>query len=123
MTEELVMTVEFYTTASGRNPVGEFIESSPVKARKKIIRTLELLEKYGTKLLYSGFLEKLRGYELYQLRIKFGGVIYRILCIIVGATCWLLHIFKKKSNHTPQKEINTALRRKENLELTLAVAN
>ena len=123
MTEKPAMTVIFWTNTSGRNPVGDFIESesTPIKARKKIIRMLKLLEKYGTKLLHSGYLEKLKGYDLYELRIKFSGVAYRISCFIREATCWLLHIFKKKSGHTPQRHINTALERKRGLELSQAV--
>ncbi|PJE67413.1 type II toxin-antitoxin system RelE/ParE family toxin [Candidatus Shapirobacteria bacterium CG10_big_fil_rev_8_21_14_0_10_40_9] len=123
MTEKPAMTVIFWTSTSGKNPVGDFIEgkSTSIKAKKKIIRMLKLLEKYGTRLLYSGYLEKLKGYDLYELRIKFSGVAYRILCFIKEATCWLLHIFKKKSGHTPQRHIDIALERKRELELSLAV--
>ena len=57
-------------------------------------------------------MKKLKGYDLYELRIKFNNAIYRILLMIVETSSWLLHIFIKKTDYTPQKEIDIALVRR-----------
>lgn len=113
------MEIQFYTSSTTRNYVGEFIEGLPVKARKKIIRQLKLLEKYG-----HGYIDmkKLKGCDLYEITINFNNIGYRILCVIKQTVCWLLHMFIKKSNDTPQRELNTALGRAKALDLSLAIA-
>lgn len=105
------MTVDFWENPSGRSPVEEFIESLPLKAQKKIVKILELLEKHDTKLMFSGYMKKLKGYDLYELRIVFSKVYYRILFVIIDSACILLHAFTKKSDDTPVREIETALAR------------
>lgn len=110
------MVVKFWTSSSTRNYVGEFIEGLPVMAQKKIIRQLELLEKYGRNFID---MKKLKGYDLCEITINFNNIGYRILCVIKNAVCWLLHIFVKKSNETPQREINTALKRAKELNYCL----
>ncbi|MBI4067536.1 type II toxin-antitoxin system RelE/ParE family toxin [Candidatus Gottesmanbacteria bacterium] len=111
------MDIQFYTSSNTRNYVGEFIEGLPAKAKKKIIRQLKLLEKYGHNFID---MKKLKGCQLYEITINFNNIGYRILCAIKQTVCWLLHMFIKKSNDTPKKEINTALGRARDLELSLA---
>lgn len=116
------MEISFYSTSGGTNHVKEFIEDLPPKTVKKITRQLELLEKYGLHFLTkSGTMKKLRGYDIYEMMVAFNKVCYRIFCVIRNATCWLLHIFIKKSNSTPQKEISTTLGRIRDLDLQLAL--
>jgi len=117
------MEVEFYCSSSGRNYVGEFIMGIPPKAVKKVYRQLELLKKYGVNFLtHSGTMKKLHGYDIYEMIIDFDKVCYRIFCVIRKAVCWLLHIFVKKSPHTPQREIDTAVKRARDLDYQLALA-
>lgn len=45
------MIVEFYKTEKGKKPAGDFIKSiEDVKLRAKVVRSLKLLETYGTEL-------------------------------------------------------------------------
>lgn len=114
-----LMEVRFWTSSNTRNYVGEFIEDLPAKTKKKIIRQLKLLEKYGRQFID---MKKLQGYDLYEITIYFNNVGYRIFCVMRDTVCWLLHMFTKKTNDTPQREINTALGRARDLDLHLAVA-
>ena len=117
------MEIDFYCSSGGTYHVKEFIEELPPKTVKKITRQLELLEKYGFSFLtQSGTMKKLQGYDIYEIVIDFNKVFYRIFCVIRNATCWLLHMFIKKGNSTPLREIKTALSRLKDLDLQLAVA-
>jgi len=113
------MEIHFYTSTNTRNYVGEFIEGLPVKTRKKIVRQLKLLEKYGSNYID---MKKLKGYDLYEITINFNNIGYRILCVIKQTACWLLHMFIKKRNSTAKREINTAMGRARDLELSLVIA-
>lgn len=114
------MEVEFYTSASGRNYVGDFIAVLPAKTIKKVYRQLELVEKYGLS-MHSKVVKKLQGYDLYEIIIDFNRVCYRIFCVVRNTTCWLLHMFAKKTPNTPKKEINTALERTKSLDYSLSI--
>ena len=115
------MEIRFWTNQRGGLPVSGSIESLPEKPREKVFWVLELLEKHGTKLMHTKHMDKLKGYDLYELRIKYNRVLYRILVVIINTTSWLLHMFIKKSRHTPPNEINIALRRSELLKVELGV--
>lgn len=113
------MTVEVWTSSGTQDHVGEFIEELPAKTQKKIIRDLELVEKYGTRFAN---MKKLKGNGLYEIKIRYNKIAYRIFCVIRDASCWLLHAFVKKSNSTPLREISTALYRSRELDNYLAFA-
>lgn len=105
------MDVQMWENESGRCPVSEFIEQLPAKTQNKIIWCIDLLEEHGLELLNTKFMSKLHGYELYELRVFFNKVWYRILFPLIGQTFWFVHIFTKKSNETPKYEIDTATNR------------
>jgi len=109
------MQVVFWTSISGDSPITEFIDSIPIKAQKKIVRTLELIEKHGMGFIkYFKYCTKVED-GLYELKIRFDKIFYRILLIIKKAVCYILHIFKKKTNKIPRREIGTALVRARSL--------
>jgi hypothetical protein len=68
----LPWNVEYYKSASGKYPVGEFIDSLEVKSQTRIARTLELLEEFGIEMgmPYTRYLEK----QLWELRIRLGRI-------------------------------------------------
>jgi len=102
--------VEGYQDAQGHRPVDEFIDALPAKERARIIRTIELLKTYGADLRMP-YARHLKG-KLWELRISFGRLDYRVLYFArAGRRFVLLHIFKKKTQKTPRREIETALRR------------
>ena len=112
------MEIRFYTSSSTRNYVGNFIDGLSPKAKKKVFRDLELVEKYGTPFAN---MVKLKGYKMYEIKIKFDKIAYRIFCFVKNSICWLLHMFMKKSNQTPQKELNTAWNRALEIQSSLTV--
>lgn len=106
------MDVEYWEDGRGLCPVEEFILVQPSRAQSKIIEVVGHLEEFGLSLQAQGPLfQKLRGYDLYELRIKVSRVLYRVFVVIDGSTAWLVHIFKKQSAQTPKRHIETALAR------------
>lgn len=90
--------------------VKEFIDSQPLKVQTKIARAIDLLEHFGLKLTMP-HLKKLKDLNLWELRIIFNSNIYRIFICHKENKLHLIHGFCKKSQKTPPKEINTALKR------------
>lgn len=80
---------------------------------KTVQKDFELLIK---ELSIFGFLKypdgkKLSNYDLFEIRVKRGNV-YRCIYAYLQDDIILLSFFKKKSNKTPTKEIQKALKRK-----------
>ncbi len=117
--------VEFWVSEDGKNPVGEFIENlENPKAQKKILTTLGYCETFEITQLYRAeILEKInyRGNVLYEVRILFNKIAYRIICVIRGATIWLLHAIIKKRDKIPPHELEVAQNRANNLDRRLAL--
>jgi phage-related protein len=88
--------------------VEKFIKKLNPLTIAKIAKEVDLLEKYGLNLgmPHCRRLEK----DFYELRIR-GKEEIRILYVFRGRKIYLLHIFKKKTQKTPRKEINVALKR------------
>ena len=105
-----------YYAIDNKSPVVEFIKEQSPKHRAKILREIDLLEEFG---LFLGMphIKKLKNYnDLWELRIKHSSNIFRILFLNhKEGTFILLHAFKKKSDKTPQREINKALNRMKNI--------
>lgn len=86
----------------------EFYDSQPWKVQKKILWTFEIIETIDrVPEIYFKHLENTEG--LYEIRVQVGNNIYRIFCffdsnsvIVVG------HGFQKKTQKTPQQEIDKA---------------
>lgn len=117
------MEVEFYCSSNGTNYVKDVIMDQPPKVVKKIWRQLNRVEKYNLNFLTrAGVMKKLHGYELWEIIVNFGNICYRIFCVIREKTYHLLHMFIKKSNSTPYKEIKTALNRAADLDYKLSFA-
>ncbi len=93
-------------------PVLEFILDRSPKEQAKIIREIDLLEEFGLSLGFP-HVRKIINSELWELRIRFGTNIFRIIFKEEGNMFILLHGFQKKTDKTPKKEINVALKRME----------
>jgi len=104
-----VWEIEYYQTAAGSVPVAEFIDALSPQAKAKYIRSLELLEQYGL-LLREPWAKNIQGIpKLRELRFTSFGEIYRIFFFpVIGRKLILLHGFKKKSQETPRRELQTA---------------
>lgn len=86
------------------------------KVKSKIIWTLELLEEIEkVPETYLKHIENTNG--LYEVRIQQGNDIYRIFCFFdKGNLIILTNGFQKKTQKTPRKEIDKALRIKQEYE-------
>ncbi|QTQ14613.1 type II toxin-antitoxin system RelE/ParE family toxin [Treponema parvum] len=112
--------IEFYKTESGKNPVNEFIQSLQKKQIAKILRDITLLQEMGSDLHYPyvDFIKGDRYAGLMELRTKQSNNIFRIFYFVVvkdketkEEKAVLLHAIQKKTDKTPQKELETVLAR------------
>ncbi|MCK4763810.1 MAG: type II toxin-antitoxin system RelE/ParE family toxin [Candidatus Aminicenantes bacterium] len=103
--------VDFYETKSGNCPVRKYLLSLRPKSRNKILEAMEYLETFGLDLKepYVKFL----GDKIFELRAKDHEGIYRVLYFAAsGRRFIMLNGFTKKTQKTPRKEIEIALKRK-----------
>lgn len=103
----LNFTVQFFEKDDGSCPVEDFLDSLDDKMAAKAYGMIELLEEYGNELRmpYSEQLED----GIFELRIKFGGNITRILYFFfVRKNIILTNGFMKKTQKTPPNEIAKA---------------
>ena len=108
--------IELYENENSSCPVKEFIDSLDNKMKARVIRTIELLEKYGNQLRlpYS----KSLGDGIFELRCQQSNNITRILYFFyVNQNIVMTNGFTKKTQKTPRNEIELAkTRRKDYLE-------
>jgi len=88
----------------------KFFIKQTEKVKAKIIWTIELIEELErVPDVYLKHLESTEG--LYEIRIKLSTDIYRIFCFFdQGKLIILANGFQKKSQKTPKKEIDRALK-------------
>ena len=109
---EPVLTVVFYRTEAGHEPVREWLIGLSREARKTIggdLKTAQLGWPLGMPLI-----RKLEP-GLWEVRSDIEQGIARVIFTVEGTTLVLLHAFVKKSRKTPLNELNTARRRLANL--------
>jgi len=108
------MTIDYYRTARGDCSVKDFIDALPPKLQAKNIRELMLLEEFGIN-LPPPYTQQLHGKEvsgIWELRVKLASDITRIFYFYpIADRVILLHGFLKKSDETPPRELQTAVRR------------
>jgi phage-related protein len=102
-------TIEYYVTADGKCPVREFIDGLSYEGQAKYIFITRLLTEYGI-LVKEPYVKQFTGHKkLFEMRIKDKTGISRILYFThTGRKFVLLHGFAKKTNKTPQWEIEIA---------------
>jgi phage-related protein len=105
--------VDYYHTARGDSPVKVFIDALPPKLQAKNIRELLLLEEFSINLPppYAKQLHVKEVAALWELRVKLASDITRIFYFFpLADRVILLHGFVKKSDETPPRELQTAIR-------------
>lgn len=111
--------VEFYKKENGDIPVMDFLLSLEPKMRAKAFSEIELLEKHGTN-LREPYTKPLKGDKyknLFELRVKFSSDISRIFYFTFkNNTFVLLNGFIKKTEKTPKRELDKAIKYKEDYE-------
>lgn len=97
-----------FESRRGEKIVEEFLKSLESKTTAKAAHAIDLLEKHG-QFLGMPHAKRLT-HEVYELRIR-GKQEIRILYAMIGKNIYLLHVFKKQTQKTPQKEIAIAEKR------------
>lgn len=106
--------VRFYRTASGKEPVREWLLGLPKKERKVVGEDLQRLE-YRWPVGMP--LARTLGKGLEELRSNLpGGRTARVVFMVVGRHLILLHGFIKKTKKTPKADLDLALKRKKDWE-------
>ena len=101
------MNVVFYEKEDGIAPAADFIRSLDKPMYAKTLHTLELLKEHGHRLRapYSKDL----GNGIMELRVSAGNNISRLLYFfVIGNTAIITNGFIKKTQQTPQREIERA---------------
>lgn len=104
----MTWNINYFKTTRDTQPVRDFIEQQDKITRAKIDHSIMLLHVSGP-FLKPPYMKKIAN-KLYELRIV-GKEQIRIFYTIYQNEYYLLHAFKKKSQKTPSKEIQTALDR------------
>jgi phage-related protein len=91
----------------------EFFDAQRPKIQHKIMWTLKLIEEFQQ--VPSGYLKYMVGTNgLYEIRIHYSSDIFRIFCFFEqGNLIVLMNGFQKKTQKTPQKEIEKAIKIKQ----------
>jgi phage-related protein len=93
----------------------DFYKSQTRQVKSKIDWTIDIIEVLH--IIPGQYFKHIAGTDLYEIRIQTGGNAFRIFCffdknriIVVG------HGFQKKTEKTPQKEIDRAIKIKKDYE-------
>lgn len=100
--------IRYYISKRGDSPVQEFIEDLDYRSQQKVIDSIDILAQSGP-FLKPPYMKKL-GKDLYELKIK-SAVAVRIFYSPITGVYYLLHAFVKKAQKTPDKELNVAVDR------------
>ena len=93
-------------------PAVTFLTSIEVKMRAKAFRSIELLKQFGPDLPMPHS-KKLKGPDLYELRVRFSSNICRLFYFFEGNEVYVVTSgYTKKTDRTDQREIERALRLK-----------
>jgi phage-related protein len=103
-------TIVFYVDHRGKCPPREFIEELPVMEQAKIRNVLRLLEEFGSNLSMP-HARQIKG-KLWELRP--GGVRLFYFAYIEQQFV-ILHGYRKQSQKSPDREIEIAMRRMQEL--------
>ena len=93
-----------------KNYFEDFFKDQTRKVQDKIIKVLDILENVErVPITYLKYIEGTNG--LFEVRVQYGSNIFRIFCCFDGNRLVVLFSgFQKKTQKTPQKEIDRALK-------------
>ena len=106
----MVNKISFYQSSNGKVPVKEYLKSLESIQVAKIRNILRLLEEFGFSKPYVDT-RKIKGKKyngLYEIKIGYSRILY---FLYLNNECILLHGFTKKTNKSPRRELDTALKR------------
>jgi phage-related protein len=107
-----VKEIYFYKTTSGKEIITNFVDDLDEITRSRVRNSIRLLEKYGLELLGNQSVKKiLKKPDIFELRIV-GSKQVRILFVKYDINTYLIvHIFVKRTQKTPIKEMKLARKR------------
>jgi len=108
MNRDRPLAVRFFRSATGREPVRDWLRSLDRETKKVIgedIKTLQFGWPLGMPVVRK--LDR----DLWEVRSTLPGLIARVLFTVNGGTIVLLHRFIKKSQKTPKRDLSLALKR------------
>ena len=111
-----ILTVNFFRTKAGNEPVRDFLRDLTAEDRKQIgedIKTAQFGWPIGMPLI-----RKLDS-GLWEVRSHINDGIARVVFTVLGDRMVLLHAFVKKSQKTPANDLNTAKARLKQLKEAL----
>jgi len=110
------ITVRFYRSPSGSEPVRDWLKNFPSQERLTFgtdIKTVEFGWPVGLPVCRS------LGDELWEVRSRLNKRIGRIIFYISDGSMWLLHGFIKKQQKTPTADLDIARKRKKEIQKAL----
>jgi phage-related protein len=100
-------SVEFYLDSDGDSPILDWYESLDEKTKAKLIWIFQLLETNGID-VGMPYIKPL-GDKLYEVRAEVNRNAFRVIYFLyTGRRFVLLHGFQKKTQKTPEKELERA---------------
>ncbi|MDO8461893.1 MAG: type II toxin-antitoxin system RelE/ParE family toxin [Deltaproteobacteria bacterium] len=100
------MKVSFYTTASGRSPVLDYIHDLQKQERARLLEALHQIEQYGFDAMKTQF-RQIEG-KLWEIKVSAHRVFY---VLVEREEMVLLHAYKKQGQRLPLKEREVAIKR------------
>ena len=99
--------IYFFETPSGKSPIKKFIDGLP---RPDLARFLEEIEAHGLNASRVIF-KPLEG-KLWEIKFNSPSSGYRVLYVLLEKDMMIwLHVFSKKTQKTPKRELNLARKR------------
>ena len=107
-----VKQIYLYKTSSGREVIAEFIGRLDDITKARVRNGIRLLEKHGLELLKNQSVKKISANpDIFELRIVGKRQVRLLFAIYDKDTYLVVHIFVKKTQKTPVKEIKLAQKR------------
>jgi len=108
-------TLIFYTDPRANCPITKFLDECSDSLRTKILRQFMYVREFGLSPKIPN-IKKVTGTDFWELRIL-GKDNIRIFCISKEKDIHIIHIFAKKKQKTPIKEIKIAMERIRSLDI------
>jgi phage-related protein len=87
------------------------LDALPIDIRASFQRIVELIQTHGLEHVREPYLKHLEG-ALWEMRMKGrSGIARAVYVTAVGKRIVVVHVFEKKTQKTPRREIATALKR------------
>jgi phage-related protein len=91
------------------------LDSMPLDIRASFQRIVELIQSHGLERVREPYVKHLEG-RLWEMRMKGrSGIARAVYVTVVGKKIVVVHVFTKKTQKTPRREIAIALRRAKDL--------